>query len=78
VLQGSAVLHASANSGGNELLYLRVGLVVGIATLAVAVVPCVHHLRGFMEDRMRYWAWIQYLTICHVNADAANFFIIII
>jgi hypothetical protein len=32
---------------GNELLNLKVGLVVGVAALAVAVVPCVHHLRGF-------------------------------
>jgi hypothetical protein len=39
---------------GNELLYLRVGLVVGVATLTIAVVPCVHHLRGFRKDRMRY------------------------
>jgi hypothetical protein len=39
---------------GNELLYLRVGLVVGIATLTVAIVPCVHHLRCFRKDRMRY------------------------
>jgi hypothetical protein len=31
---------------GNELLDLRVGLVVGFAALAVTVVPCVHHLRG--------------------------------
>jgi hypothetical protein len=39
---------------GNELLYLRVGLVVGIATMTAAVVPCVHHLRCFRKDRMRY------------------------
>jgi hypothetical protein len=39
---------------GNEMLYLRVGLVVGIATLTIAVVPCVHHLRGFRKDIMRY------------------------
>jgi hypothetical protein len=32
---------------GNELLNLKVGLVVGVAALAVAVVPCVPHLRGF-------------------------------
>jgi hypothetical protein len=32
---------------GNELLNLKVGLVVGVAALAIAVVPCVHHLRGF-------------------------------
>jgi hypothetical protein len=32
---------------GNELLNLRVGLVVAVAALAFAVVPCVHHLRGF-------------------------------
>jgi hypothetical protein len=34
---------------GNELLNLRAGTVVGIAALAVVVVPCVHHLRGFYE-----------------------------
>jgi hypothetical protein len=34
---------------GNELLDLRVGLVVGVAALAIAVVPCVHHLRAFQE-----------------------------
>jgi hypothetical protein len=38
----------------NELLNLRVGLVVGVATLAVAFVPCVHHLSGFRKHRMRY------------------------
>jgi hypothetical protein len=32
---------------GNELLNLRVGLVVGVAALAIVVVPHVHHLRGF-------------------------------
>jgi hypothetical protein len=32
---------------GNGLLNLRVGLVVGVSALAVVVVPCVHHLRGF-------------------------------
>jgi hypothetical protein len=32
---------------GNELFDLRVGMVVGVASLAIAVVPCVHHLRGF-------------------------------
>jgi hypothetical protein len=32
---------------GNELLNLRVGLVVGVAILAIVVVPHVHHLRGF-------------------------------
>jgi hypothetical protein len=32
---------------GNVLFNLGVGLVVGVATLAVAVDPCVHHLRGF-------------------------------
>jgi hypothetical protein len=32
---------------GNELFNLGVGLVVGVATLAIAVVHCVHHLRGF-------------------------------
>jgi hypothetical protein len=26
---------------------LRVGLVVGVASLAIATVPRVHHLRGF-------------------------------
>jgi hypothetical protein len=31
----------------NELFNLGVGLVVGVAALAVAVVPLVHHLRGF-------------------------------
>jgi hypothetical protein len=30
----------------NELFNLGFGLVVGVAALAVAVVPCVHHLRG--------------------------------
>jgi hypothetical protein len=39
---------------GNELLNLRVGLVVGVAALAVAVVPCVHHVSGFRKGRMRY------------------------
>jgi hypothetical protein len=33
--------------GGNELFNLGVDLIVGIAALAVAVVPYVHHLRGF-------------------------------
>jgi hypothetical protein len=32
---------------GNELLNLKVGLVVGVAALVVAVVPCVPHLRDF-------------------------------
>jgi hypothetical protein len=32
---------------GNELFYLGVGLVVGVATLAITIVPCVHHLRDF-------------------------------
>jgi hypothetical protein len=32
---------------GNELLNLRVGLIVGVAALAIVVVPHVHHLRGF-------------------------------
>jgi hypothetical protein len=32
---------------GNELFNLGVGLDVGVATLTVAVLPCVHHLRGF-------------------------------
>jgi hypothetical protein len=32
---------------GDELLKLWVGLVVGVAALAVAVVPHVHHLSGF-------------------------------
>jgi hypothetical protein len=32
---------------GDELFDLWVGLVVGVAGLAVAVVPCVHHLRDF-------------------------------
>jgi hypothetical protein len=32
---------------------LRVGLVVGVAALAIAVVPCVHHLRGLRKGRMR-------------------------
>jgi hypothetical protein len=32
---------------GNELLDLRVGVVVEVVVLAIAVVPCAHHLRGF-------------------------------
>jgi hypothetical protein len=32
---------------GNEVFDLGVGLVVGVATVAIAVVPRVHHLRGF-------------------------------
>jgi hypothetical protein len=32
---------------GNELLDLRVVLIVGVATLSIIVVPCVHHPRGF-------------------------------
>jgi hypothetical protein len=32
---------------GDELFILGVGLVVGVAALAIAVVPHVHHLRGF-------------------------------
>jgi hypothetical protein len=32
---------------GNELFDLGVGLVVGGAALAIAVVSRVHHLRGF-------------------------------
>jgi hypothetical protein len=31
----------------DELFDLRVGLVVGVVARAIAVVPCVHHLRGF-------------------------------
>jgi hypothetical protein len=31
---------------GNELFNLGVGLVVGVAALGIAVVPCIHHLRG--------------------------------
>jgi hypothetical protein len=31
----------------HEMLKLRVGLVVRVAALAIAVVPCVQHLRGF-------------------------------
>jgi hypothetical protein len=38
----------------NELLDLRVVLVVAVATLAIAVVIYVHHLRGFRKGRMRY------------------------
>jgi hypothetical protein len=32
---------------GNELLNLRVGLVLSVAALTIAVVPSVHHVRGF-------------------------------
>jgi hypothetical protein len=32
---------------GNELFNLGVGLDVGVAALTIAVLPCVHHLRGF-------------------------------
>jgi hypothetical protein len=32
---------------GYELFNLGVVLVVGVAALSIAVVPCVHHLRGF-------------------------------
>jgi hypothetical protein len=39
---------------GNELLDLRVSLFVGVVALAIAVGPCVHHLRGFRKGRMRY------------------------
>jgi hypothetical protein len=39
---------------GNELLDLRVSLFVGVVALAIAVGPCVHHLRGFRKRRMRY------------------------
>jgi hypothetical protein len=39
---------------GNELFDLRVGLVTGIAALAIAVVPCIHYLRGCRKGRMRY------------------------
>jgi hypothetical protein len=37
------------NLAGNKLFNLGVGLTVGVgvATLAVAVVSCIHHLRGF-------------------------------
>jgi hypothetical protein len=31
----------------NELFNLGVGMVVGVAALTVAVVPCAHDLRGF-------------------------------
>jgi hypothetical protein len=34
---------------GNELINLGVGLVVSITAMSVAVIPCVHHLRGFLE-----------------------------
>jgi hypothetical protein len=59
---------------GNELLYLRVGFIVGIATLTVAVVPCVHHLKGFRKDRMRYYAWIEYPTICVGKCRCCKFY----
>jgi hypothetical protein len=40
---------------GNEMFHLRVCLVVGVATLAIVVFPCVHHIRGFFRKcRMRY------------------------
>jgi hypothetical protein len=62
---------------GNELFNLGVGLVVGVATLAIAVVPCVHHLRDFKKGRMRYKARITYPATCTgKNADATNFIII--
>jgi hypothetical protein len=32
---------------GDELFNLGVGPVIGVATLAIAVVPHVHHLRSF-------------------------------
>jgi hypothetical protein len=48
----------------NELLDLGVGLVGGVVALAITVVPCLHHLRGLRKDRMGYWAWIRYPTIC--------------
>jgi hypothetical protein len=35
---------------GDELLKLRVGLVVEVAALTVVVVPHVHHLRGFLGE----------------------------
>jgi hypothetical protein len=59
---------------GNELQDLRVGLVVSIATFAIAVVPCVHHLRGFRKDRMRYWAWIEDPTICLGKCRCCQFY----
>jgi hypothetical protein len=31
---------------GNKLFNLGVGLVIGVAALAIVVVPYVHHLRG--------------------------------
>jgi hypothetical protein len=62
---------------GNELFNLRVGLVVGVATLAIAVVPCLHHLRDFNKGRMRYKARIAYPATCTgKNADTTNFIII--
>jgi hypothetical protein len=32
---------------GKDLFNLGVALVVDVAALAIVVVPCVHHLRGF-------------------------------
>jgi hypothetical protein len=59
---------------GNELLNLGVGLVVGVATLAVIVVPCVFHLRRFRKDRMRYWASIGCPTICSGKCRCCQFY----
>jgi hypothetical protein len=62
---------------GNELFNLGVGLVVGVATLAIVVIPCVHHLRDFKKGRMRCKSRIAYPATCTgKNADAKNFIII--
>jgi hypothetical protein len=56
---------------GEELLDLWVGSVaivgsvVAVASLAVVVVvPCVHHLRGFLEGRGKLLALDRTPTIC--------------
>jgi hypothetical protein len=54
--------------------FLRVGLVVGIAAQAVAFVPCVHYLSGFRKGRMRYWAWIEYPSICSGRRRCCQFY----
>jgi hypothetical protein len=63
---------------GNELFDLGVGLVVRVAALAIAVLPRVHHLRGFQNR------WNETLGLDRIlnytlkeNVDAANFIIII-
>jgi hypothetical protein len=62
------ILHELILSG-YELLYLRV--VVGVVGLPIAgltiarIVPCVHHLRDFLQERHKFFSRIESPTICY-------------